>query len=135
MRWPFRRRVDEPVAYEDVEPLIVLLVASDPAAADSSVLAGHDLATPVLVRHHLTGLPDLAAVERARSLLGQDGYTLTVLPGPPYAARAWRTQVLTPMAASQERSRMAGLAQRLGGDVAGYDVCRPGPVTTVAPDQ
>ena len=63
------------------------------------------------------------AIARA---LGQDGYALTVLDGPPYAVRAWRTQVVTPLSAAQERSRMAGLAQRLGGDVAGYDVLGPG---------
>lgn len=128
MRLPWRRPKPEPVAYEDVDPLTIVLVAADPAAADSAVLAGHDLTEPVLVRHHLTGLPDLVAVEQARSLLGQDGYRLTVLPGPPYAVRAWRTQILTPMAAAQERSRMAGLSQRLGGDVAGYDVCVPSDV-------
>ncbi len=127
MRWPFRRRAAPVVAYEDDGTLPVLLEARDPAVADSAVLAGHDLDAPVLVRHLLTGLPDDAAVERARELLGQDGYRLTVLEGPPYDVRAWRTQVLTPMAASQERSRMAGLAQRLGGDVHGYDVCRPDP--------
>ncbi len=125
MRLPWRRTEPEPVAYQDVDPLTVLLVASDPALADSVVLAGLDLTAPVLVRHHLTGLPDLGAVEQARHLLEQDGYRLTVLPGPPYRVRAWRTQVLTPMAAAQERSRMAGLSQRLGGDVDGYDVCLP----------
>ena len=103
------------------------MVAADPAVADSAVLAGvdDDLTQPLLVRHHLVGLPDEAAVEQARSLLGQDGYSLTVLDGPPYAVRAWRTQVLTALSASQERSRMAGLAQRLGGDVAGWDALRP----------
>ncbi len=109
---------------------MLLLTADDPARADSAVLAeaaqaGVDLDRPLLVRHHLLGLPDRAAVDRAAELLGQDGYALTVLDGPPYAVRAWRTQVLTAMSASQERSRMAGLAQRLGGDVAGYDVLGP----------
>jgi hypothetical protein len=120
-----RRRPDPLPAYADDGTLDVLLTASDPARADSDVLAGVDLAAPVLVRHHLVGLPDRAAVTLAGELLGQDGYALTVLDGPPYAVRAWRTQVLTPLAASQERSRMAGLAQRLGGDVAGYDVLVP----------
>ena len=103
------------------------MTAADPAVADSAVLAGVDARppAPVLVRHHLVGLPDEAAVERAGELLAQDGYTLTVLDGPPYAVRAWRTQVLTALSASQERSRMAGLAQRLGGDVAGLG--RAGP--------
>lgn len=125
-----RRREPAPVRYADDGSLVVLVAASEPARADSAVLAeaadaGVDLDRPLLVRHHLVGLPDQAAVERARLLLGQDGYELTVAGGPPYAVRAWRTQVLTALTASQERSRMAGLAQRLGGDVAGYDVLGP----------
>ena len=126
-----RRRRPEPLpAYADDGTLTLLLAAPDAARADSAVLAeaaaaGVDLDRPVLVRHHLVGLPDAAAVARAEELLGQDGYTLTVLAGPPYAVRAWRTQVLTVLSAAQERSRMAGLAQRLGGDVAGYDVLGP----------
>ena len=129
--WLRRRRREEPLPqYADDGSLTLLLTADDAARADSAVLAeaaagGVDLEQPVLVRHHLVGLPDRPAVERARELLGQDGYTLTVGEGPPYAVRAWRTQVLTPLSAAQERSRMAGLAQRLGGDVAGYDVLGP----------
>ena len=117
-------------AYADDGSLVVLVTAPDPAVADSAVLAaaaerGVDLSAPLLVRHHLVGLPDPAAVERARELLGQDGYALTVGDGPPYDVRAWRTQVLDALSASQERSRMAGLAQRLGGDVAGWDALGP----------
>ena len=135
-----RRPAAPPVSYADDGSLDLLLVAADPARADSAVLAeaasaGLDLDRRLLVRHHLVGLPDLAAVEQARSLLGQDGYALTVLDGPPYAVRAWRTQVLTTLSASQERSRMAGLAQRLGGDVAGYDVLGPGPGEGADPGQ
>lgn len=126
----FRRRAAPPIAYADDGSLTLLLTAVDPARADSAVLAeaaaaGVDLDRPLLVRHHIIGLPDDAAVARAGHLLGQDGYALTRLGGPPYAVRAWRTQVLTVLSASQERSRMAGLAQRLGGDVAGYDVLGP----------
>ena len=122
-----RRSAPPPPSYADDGTLVLLLQALDPARADSAVLAeaGIDLEQPLLVRHHLVALPDEAAVERARELLAQDGYALTVLDGPPYAVRAWRTQVLTALSASQERSRMAGLAQRLGGDVAGYDVLGP----------
>ena len=124
-----RRRAAPPEAsYDDDGSLGVLLTAPDPAQADSAVLAqaagrGVDLSQRLLVRHHLL-LPDDTAVTRATELLAQDGYRVTVVePGPPVRLRAWRTQVLTAMSASQERSRMAGLAQRLGGDVQGYDVC------------
>jgi len=125
-----RGRPDPPPDYPDDGTLELLLTADDAARGDSAVLAeaqerGVALDRPLLVRHHLVRLPDETAVERARELLGQDGYRLTVLDGPPYAVRACRTQVLTVLSASQERSRMAGLAQRLGGDVAGYDVLGP----------
>jgi len=111
------------------DPSLVLLVeAFDAARADSSVLAeaaerGVDLDRRVLVRHHLVRLPDGAAVARAAELLGQDGYALTepVLDDGGLSVLATRTQVLTALSASQERSRMAGLAQRLGGDVRGWD--------------
>jgi hypothetical protein len=102
----------------------VLVSAFDPARADSDVLRDVDLPGPVLVRHHLV-LP-AAAVEEAAALLAQDGYRLTVDGAD---VRAWRTQVLTPLSASQERSRMAGLAQRLGGDVRGWDALAPAKVS------
>ena len=124
----FRRRRAAPLpSYADDGTLTLLVRAPDPAVADSVVLAAAELdpEQPVLVRHHLVGLPDAAAVERARELLAQDGYSLTVLDGPPHDVRAWRTQRLTALSASQERSRMAGLAQRLGGDVAGWDALGP----------
>ena len=124
-----RRRAPEPVLLDPDDPALVVLVeAFDPARADSAVLAeaverGVALEQPLLVRHHLVALPDQAAVERAATLLGQDGYAVSA---PQPGARgltvhATRTQVLTALSASQERSRMAGLAQRLGGDVTGWD--------------
>lgn len=114
------------MALDPADPsLVVLLEARDPARADSEVLAGCgvDLDRPLLVRHHLVGLPDQAAVARATDLLGQDGYAVAPAPtGAPLAVHASRTQLVTALSAAQERSRMAGLAQRLGGDVDGYDV-------------
>jgi hypothetical protein len=130
-----RRRGPAPlVALDPDDPALVVLVqAPDAARADSAVLAeaasrGVDLERPLLVRHHLVGLPDEAAVARAGELLGQDGYRLQPAPvGPPLAVWATRTQVLTALSASQERSRMAGLAQRLGGDVVGWEALGPAP--------
>ena len=129
-----RRRTSAVAELDPADPALVVLVrAPDPAQADSAVLAaaeqsGVDLSRPLLVRHHLVALPDGAAVERARELLAQDGYALVPADGPPLSVDAVRTQVLTALSASQERSRMAGLAQRLGGDVAGWDALglRPG---------
>lgn len=122
-----RRPAPGRVELDPADPsLVVLVEARDPARADSAVLAeaverGVDLTQPLLVRHHLVGLPDEAAVARAGELLAQDGYALLPADGPAHAVRAVRTQVLTALSASQERSRMAGLAQRLGGDVQGWD--------------
>ena len=127
----FRRRAAVPaIEYEDDDSMAVRVVAADPARADSEVLveaatAGLDLTGRLLVRHHLT-LPGPSEVERAAELLAQDGYRISVAePGPPVVVRAWRTQQLTALSAAQERSRMAGLAQRLGGDVHGWDACAP----------
>ena len=131
MRWPFRRKPDPPVVLDPDDPALVVLVeAFDAARADSAVLAeaaarGVDVAQPLLVRHHLLGLPDALAVAEAAELLGQDGYALR--PHDSGVVLAYRTQVLTALSASQERSRMAGLAQRLGGDVGGWDALGPGP--------
>lgn len=134
MRWPWRRRPPAPVVLDPADPTLVVLVeAFEAARADSAVLAeasgrGVDLDQPLLVRHHLVGLPDDAALARAAELLGQDGYAVQDAGGG--TALASRTQVLTALSASQERSRMAGLAQRLGGDVTGWDALGPaGPAT------
>jgi hypothetical protein len=119
-----RRREAPATALDPADPSLVLLVeARDPARADSAVLAearerGVGLSRPVLVRHALVGLSDAALVQ-ARLLLAQDGYAL--VPAANGTVLAVRTLVLTALSASQERSRMAGLAQRLGGDVAGWD--------------
>jgi hypothetical protein len=123
----WRRRPVVVVDLDPADPSLVLLVrAPDPAQADSAVLLeaagrGVDLSVPLLVRHHLVGLPDAASVDEAERLLAQDGYRVVPGDGPPLAVLAVRTQVITALSASQERSRMAGLAQRLGGDVAGWD--------------
>ena len=146
MRWLGRRPKLVAPVFADDGSLVVLLTAADPAQADSAVLAqaaerGVDLAQALLLRQHLV-LPDQAAVEVARELLGQDGYQLTVVGAAnpdgadldgadfdgaalPLEVRAWRTQVVTAMSAAQERSRAAGLAQRLGGDVRGWDALGP----------
>ena len=129
-RWRARRRPSEPV-YADDGSLPVLVVAADPARADSAVLAeaagsGLDLTVPLLVRHHLL-LPDLDAARHAADVLADEGWSVSAgTPGPlGLPVRVSRTQVLTALDAARERSRMAGLAQRLGGDVAGWDACGP----------
>jgi hypothetical protein len=127
------RRAAPPPSFDPLDPSLEVVVrAPDAARADSAVLAeaaeaGVDVEAPLLVRHLLVGLPDDDAVATARGLLAQDGYAL--VPGPadaaPVAVWACRTEILTGLSASRERSRMAGLAQRLGGDVAGWEGLRP----------
>jgi hypothetical protein len=126
----------------DDPSLVVVVEAFDAARADSAVLAeaagrGVELDAPVLLRHHLVALPDEAAVARAAELLAQDGYALSA-PRPEargLSVYATRTQVVTALSASQERSRMAGpraaargRRRRLGRAPTGWS----GPVTTGA---
>ena len=128
MRLPWRKRDAPPVELDPDDPSFVLLVrALDPAEADSAVLnrSGLDLARPVVVRHRLVGLPDQGAVERASLVLVQTGYAVRPGDGRALAVVAVRTQLLSALSLSQERSRMAGLAQRLGGDVDGWDAIGP----------
>lgn len=129
-----RRRPAPPPLYDPADPgLQVCVRAPDPARADSAVLAeaagrGVALDLPLLVRHHLVGLP-AQAVPAVRAALEDDGWQVVAGPpdAPPVALLACRTEVLTAITASRERSRMAGLAQRHGGDVAGWDALRPRP--------
>ena len=131
--WWRARRAPAPVVLDPDDPTLVVVVeAYDAARADSSVLAeaagrGVALDAPVLLRHHLVALPDEAAVARAGELLAQDGYALSAsrTEARGLSVYATRTQVVTALSASQERSRMAGLAQRLGGDVGGWDALAP----------
>lgn len=137
-RWLGRRRAPQAPALADDGSLALLAESYDLAAADSAVVAamaerGVPLEDPLLVRHHLL-LPDELAVDEAARLLAPDGYALVVGAEPAGEAggsdgmlrvRASRAQPVTGLSLAQERSRMAGLAQRLGGDVVGYDVLGP----------
>ncbi len=122
-----RRRASPPTpALADDDTLSALGGCFDPARADSAVLAEMadarvDLSRPLLLRHHLW-LPDEAAVREARRIAAEDGYLLRAEPAADgFAARASRPQQLTGLAVAQERSRMASLAQRLGGHATGWD--------------
>jgi hypothetical protein len=102
----------------------------DPARADSAVVgemadAGVDLSRPLLLRHHLW-LPDETAVGELRQIVAQDGYAVRVEEADEgFRVRVSRPQQITGLAIAQERSRMAGLAERLGGDADGWDVMAP----------
>ncbi|MGA9871940.1 MAG: hypothetical protein WBQ44_12460 [Rhodococcus sp. (in: high G+C Gram-positive bacteria)] len=90
-------------------------------------------------RHHLVLPAD--AVADAAATAAQDGYELVESPQPapvfPVAdapagvvdaveVTLQRVQVVDALHCSQERSRMAGLAQRRGGVVRGWDALQPG---------
>lgn len=87
------------------------------------IAAGHNPEQPVLVVHLLL-LPDELALHEAAQLVAQEGYALaaTEETAGGYVVRVSRRQLLTGLSIAQERSRMAGLAQRLGGDVDGWEV-------------
>jgi hypothetical protein len=106
----------------DTPGLVVVASAFDHAEADSAVLARSSdwrADEPAVLRHHLVLPAD--QVERARELLAPDGYVLR--DGSPL--HALRVQKLDALHCAQERSRMAGLAQRLGGEALGWDALQP----------
>ncbi|MFD1813080.1 hypothetical protein [Rhodococcus gannanensis] len=114
-------------SFDDVEACSTALdrgAAADPAwAADEHAV----------LRHHLR-LP-AAEIDRAVELAAQDGYTVAADPVdvPPVSADELtavvlqRVQILDALHCSQEKSRMAGLAQRAGGTVVGWDALQPSP--------
>lgn len=86
-----------------------------------------------VLRHHLVLPRD--TVDDAATIAAQDGYA--VADGVPeavsetsvddgVAVTLQRVQIVDALHCSQERSRMAGLAQRRGGVVLGWDVLQPG---------
>ncbi|GLZ34302.1 hypothetical protein Lesp02_64890 [Lentzea sp. NBRC 105346] len=110
----------------DTPDLVVVASAFDPAEADSAVLARSPEwrpDEPAVLRHHLSLPAD--QVERARELLTQDDWTLRCDLSEGSPLHAVRVQKLDALHCAQERSRMAGLAQRLGGDALGWDALQP----------
>lgn len=124
--------------------LVVVVASFDDAEACSTALergaAGRpawSAAEEAVLRHHLEIPVD--GVDDAVALAGQDGYV--VADRAPHPERAGtvrlvlqRVQVLDALHCAQEKSRMASLAQRLGGDARGWDALQPerpdaGPVT------
>jgi hypothetical protein len=99
----------------------------DPARPDSQVVAGLaeaglDLSRPVLLVH-LLRLPTPDSAAECARLVAEEGYTVRSEPdvGGGLTVRVSRAQRLSGLSVAQERSRMAGLAQRLGGDVDGWE--------------
>jgi len=115
-------RRDEPSLSIDDPTLVVVAEAFDIAEADSAVLArspewrADELA---VLRHHVRIPSD--QVERAREMLSPDGWVLVAGD----ISHISRVQKLDALHCAQERSRMASLAQRLGGEALGWDALQP----------
>jgi hypothetical protein len=106
----------------DSPGLVVVAEAFDLVEADSAVLARSQQwrpDEPAVLRHHLELPAD--QVEHAAAVLAQDGWELRPSEGDPNRQHALRVQKLDALHCAQERSRMAGLAQRLGGNSLGWD--------------
>jgi hypothetical protein len=125
------------------DDLVVVASSFDDAEACSRALERSSAgpspwkeADDVVLRHHLL-LPS-GTVEDAAAIAAQDGYALgaasvdpsvtlgpvpEVVNGVPVVLE--RVQVLDALHCSQERSRMAGLAQRRGGVVLGWEALQP----------
>lgn len=128
-----RRARSRPVISIDDPSLEIVVTAFDETEAASAVLARSARwhpGLPAVLRHHLA-LPE-HSIESARALLDADGWS--VRPGgrgeehaaPGLAALiALRVQQLDALHCSQESSRMAGLAQRHGGESFGWDALQP----------
>ncbi|OYD70874.1 hypothetical protein [Rhodococcus sp. OK302] len=121
--------------------LEIVAAGFDDVEACSTVLARASAEEPrwesereAVLRHHLD-LPE-AAVAEAEAFVIRDGYRRGLPREFDVQAQGVglmrvlfeRTQMLDALHCSQERSRMAALAQRLGGSVAGWDALQPAAV-------
>ncbi|MER7454881.1 hypothetical protein ABTW96_31835 [Nocardia beijingensis] len=126
-------RRDRPAALDpDRADLVVVASGFDDAEACSAALARATALTPdapAVLRHHLRIPP--RHVQAVCAIAAQDGYS----PAPRVGDRGadefetvilQRVQVLDALHCSQERSRMAGLAQRHDGVADGWDALQPG---------
>lgn len=114
-------------ALDPARPDLVVVASSfDDAEACSAALERAERFVPgdeVVLRHHLRVPAEHVA--RVCELAAQDGYA-PAESGDPGLLLLQRVQVLDALHCSQERSRMAGLAQRHEGAAAGWDALQPG---------
>ncbi|TDC95235.1 hypothetical protein E1161_06015 [Saccharopolyspora aridisoli] len=124
---------DKPVLSIDDPGLHVVVWSYDDTEAASAALARATAwkpDEPAVLRHHLALPSDV--VDTARALLTSDEWTLRpggrgddlCVPGSTPLV-ALRVQRLDALHCSQETSRMAGLAQRHGGETFGWDALQP----------
>ncbi|MBF6340222.1 hypothetical protein IU450_30675 [Nocardia abscessus] len=132
--WRRLLRRDRPTTLDpDRADLIVVASCFDDAEACSTALAratGLTPDAPAVLRHHLRIPPQ--HVDTVCAIAAQDGYSPAPQVGGP-AADALETvilqrmQLLDALHCAQERSRMAGLAQRHDGTADGWDALQPRP--------
>ncbi|WP_405162247.1 hypothetical protein OG203_39045 [Nocardia sp. NBC_01499] len=111
--------------------LVVVAASFDDAEACSAALARAtelESGADAVLRHHLRIPPD--QVEAVCAIAAQDGYAPAPQVGGPGTDALervilQRVQVLDALHCSQERSRMAGLAQRHEGTADGWDALQP----------
>ncbi|QLY33561.1 hypothetical protein H0264_16185 [Nocardia huaxiensis] len=107
--------------------LVVVASSFDDAEACSAALGRATDWIPgeqVVLRHHLVIPAD--RVNAVQVIAAQDGYdTGAVDAADPATLILRRVQILDALHCSQERSRMAGLAQRHDGSVLGWDALQP----------
>nr|WP_157574221.1 hypothetical protein [Nocardia jejuensis] len=128
---PWWRRLFGPGAATELDParadLIVVASSFDDAEACSAALGkamDWTADQSVLLRHHLR-LP-AAQVNAVQVIAAQDGYeTGSRDEADPVNLILQRVQILDALHCSQERSRMAGLAQRHEGDALGWEALQP----------
>ena len=131
-----------PALDQERTDLTVVAECFDDAEACSSALERAANTEPfwdseqqVVLRHRLR-LP-VGSVDAAASIAAQDDYVLRDVSESVDASNGsvdlilQRVQVLDALHCSQERSRMAGLAQRHDGTVLGWDALQPAPTTSV----
>ena len=148
----FRRAKPAPLDPTRADLVIVAFSFDDAESASSALdrasASGRWNATQETVfRHHLVLPAD--AVSDAEAVAAQDDYVRVPHPTPApeiptsgYRADVadgvevtlQRVQVVDALHISQERSRMAGLAQRRGGIVTGWDALQPGEAGAGVPD-
>ncbi|WP_410876558.1 ribonuclease E inhibitor RraB [Nocardia sp. A7] len=111
------------------DDLVVVASSFDDVEACSTALdraSALDLEADAVLRHHLR-LP-AEQIEAACEIAGYDGYEraeTTAGSDDLVAVILQRVQRLDPLTCSQERSRMAGLAQRHDGVADGWDALQP----------
>ncbi|MBS9371652.1 hypothetical protein [Rhodococcus sp. B50] len=130
-------RRGEPLDADRADLVVVVSSFEDAEACSTALERAAEVAPSwrsedeAVLRHHLALPAD--AVERAAELAGQDGYVVAGTGDrnvPPMAVDGasvilQRVQILDALHCAQEKSRMASLAQRLGGTALGWDALQP----------